>query len=93
MAPDSVNTLPETTLMAFKDHGQVKVTIHDGLEEAEKLPQELKSFGVEFDQVTEQLEKEGVRSFSDSFFTLLNEITAKRDSFLPKVRGEQRRSS
>jgi len=93
IAPDSVNTLPETTLMAFKDHGQAKVTIHNGLEEAEKLPEELKSFGVELDQVTEQLENEGVRSFSDSFFTLLNEITAKRDSFLPNVRTEQGRSS
>jgi len=92
IAPETVNTLPETTLMAFKDHGQAKITIKDRLTEAEKLPQELRSVGVALDQVTEQLEKEGVKSFSDSFFTLLNEIAAKRDSFLPKARAEQRRS-
>jgi transaldolase len=92
IAPETVNTMPETTLMAFKHHGQANVTIHDGLEQAEKLPRELRAVDVELDQVTEQLEKEGVKSFSDSFFTLLNEIAAKRDSFLPKVGAEQRRS-
>ena len=89
IAPDSVNTLPETTIEAFRDHGQAKITIHDGLEEAEKLPRELRGVGVELDQVTEQLEKEGVKSFSDSFFTLLNEIAAKRDSFLPKAQADK----
>jgi len=92
IAPESVNTLPETTIEAFRDHGQAKITIHEGLEEAEKHPQELRVVGIELDQVTDQLEREGVKSFSDSFFTLLNEIAAKRDSFLPKAQAEQRRS-
>ena len=37
IAPDSINTLPEATIKAFKDHGQAKITIRDHLEEAEKL--------------------------------------------------------
>ncbi len=84
MAPDSINTLPETTIKAFKDHGQPKITISDHLEEAERLFPELKSIGIDIDEVTEQLEKEGVQLFSDSFFSLLKEIAQKRDSLILK---------
>jgi transaldolase / glucose-6-phosphate isomerase len=82
IAADSINTLPEATIKAFKDHGQVKITIHNGLEEAERLFPELKSMGIDIRDVTSQLEKEGVQLFSDSFFALLKEIAKKRDSFL-----------
>ncbi len=82
IAADSINTLPEATLKAFKDHGQAKITIHNGLEEAERLFPELKSIGIDIREVTSQLEKEGVQLFSDSFFALLKEIAKKRDSFL-----------
>ena len=84
IAPDSINTLPEATIKAFKDHGQVKITIHNDLGDAEKLFPDLKSMGVDIREVTDQLEKEGVQLFSDSFFALLKEIAKKRDSFLSK---------
>lgn len=84
IGPDSINTLPEATLKAFLDHGQARVTIQDGLEEAERLFGELKAAGVDIDRVTEDLEKEGVKLFSDSFFALLKEIGQKRDAFLSK---------
>jgi transaldolase len=84
IAPDSINTMPETTMMAFKDHGQVKITIDDTLEEAERLFPELKSIGIDIGEVTEQLEREGVQLFSDSFFSLLKEIAKKKDLFLLK---------
>ena len=84
IAPDSINTLPEATIKAFKDHGQAKTTITDGLKEAEKLLPELKSMGIDIREVTDQLEKEGVQLFSDSFFALLKEIAIKRDLFLSK---------
>ena len=87
IAPDSINTLPETTLDAFKHHGQAKITISDHLEEAERVFPELKSAGIEINDVTEQLEREGVKLFSDSFFTLLKEIAQKRDFFLLKKRS------
>jgi transaldolase len=82
IGPDSINTMPEATLNAFKDHGQAQITIHDKLEEAERLFSELKEVGVDIDRVTAQLESEGVKLFSDSFFLLLKEIAEKRDSFL-----------
>jgi len=84
IAPDSINTMPEATLKAFKDHGRVQITIYDKLEEAERLFSELKEVGVDINQVTEQLESEGVKLFSDSFYLLLKEIAQKRDSFLTK---------
>jgi transaldolase len=82
IAPDSVNTLPETTIEAFKNHGQAKITIGDHLEEAERLFQKLKSIGIDIKEVTYKLEGEGVKLFSDSFFSLSKEIAQKRDSFL-----------
>jgi transaldolase len=82
IGPDSINTVPETTLAAFKDHGRAQVTIADRIEEAERLFTELKAVGVDINQVTEQLENEGVKLFSDSFSSLLKDISAKRDSFL-----------
>ncbi|MBS3919805.1 MAG: transaldolase [Deltaproteobacteria bacterium] len=85
IAPDSINTLPETTIKAFKDHGQAKITISDHLEKAERLFPELKLIGIDIHEVTEQLEEEGVQLFSDSFFALLKEIAKKRESFLIRV--------
>ena len=84
MGPDSINTMPEATLKAFKDHGRVASTIYDKSGEAERLFSELREVGVDIDQVTEQLESEGVKLFSDSFHLLLREIAQKRDSFFTK---------
>jgi transaldolase len=81
---DSINTLPDATLKAFLDHGRVRINIGDGLDAAERLFAELRSVGVDINQVTEELEKEGVKLFSDSFSLLLKEIAQKRDSFLTK---------
>ena len=84
IASGSINTLPETTIEAFRDHGQAKITIADHLEEAERIFLELMSIGIEINEVTKQLEREGVKLFSDSFFSLLKEIAKKRDSFQNK---------
>jgi len=84
IGPDSINTVPDSTLRAFLDHGRFQMTISHQLEEAERLFEELRSVGVDINQVTEELEKEGVKLFSDSFFALLKDIGQKRDSFLSK---------
>ncbi len=71
-------------MVAFKDQGQVKIAIDDAHGEAERLFPELKSIGVDSDEVTEQLEREGVQLFSESFFALLKEIAKKRESILSR---------
>ncbi|MFH1757873.1 MAG: transaldolase [Pseudomonadota bacterium] len=82
IGPDSINTIPETTLQAFVDHGRTPITIGDSLEEARGLFKELLLLGVDINQVTAHLEQEGVKLFADSYILLLKEIAEKRDSFL-----------
>ncbi|MGB9697986.1 MAG: transaldolase [Thermodesulfobacteriota bacterium] len=84
IGPASINTLPESTLAAFLDHGEAKITIEEGLKEAEALFDELHSLGVNMRQVTDDLEKEGVRLFAESYSALLKEIAEKRDYFLAR---------
>lgn len=82
IGPDTVNTMPEATLKAFEDHGKVKVTIEDDLAGAEDVFRKLRDLGIDMTAVTDQLEKEGVKTFSDSFFALLDEIAKRRDKIL-----------
>ena len=80
IGPDVVNTMPAETIRAFQDHGEVRDTLETGLEEARALLDELAAAGVDYDDVVETLEKEGVQKFSDSFAELLNGITAKANA-------------
>lgn len=79
IAPDTINTMPEATLNAFKDHGKAKITIGEHMDEAERVFRELESLGISMKEVTDQLEKEGVKTFADSYFALLDEIAKRRD--------------
>jgi transaldolase len=64
---DTVNTMPEETVVAYQDHGEPAPRLHDGLEEAHALFDQLAQAGVDYDDVTETLEREGVEKFSASF--------------------------
>jgi transaldolase len=78
IGPETVNTMPLETIGAFQDHGEVEDTLEQGLDEAHALFEELKRVGVDYDDVTDTLEREGVQKFSDSFDELLEGIRAKR---------------
>ena len=65
--PDTVNTMPESTLEAFRDHGTVEDRISGTAEEARQQLQRLAEQGVDLDQVTKELETEGVEKFIASF--------------------------
>ena len=78
LGPDTVNTMPRETVEAFQDHGEVRVTIEEGVDEARKLFEDVEAAGVSIDDVTRVLEEEGVQKFSDSFAELLDGIKAKR---------------
>jgi transaldolase len=67
IGPETVNTMPIETIEAFQDHGRVAETLTEGLDEAHALFGELDAAGVDYDDVTETLEREGVEKFSDSF--------------------------
>ena len=78
IGPATVNTMPLETIEAFQDHGTVADTLERGVEEAEQLLGRLAEAGVDYDDVTETLEREGVQKFADSFEQLLEGIRAKR---------------
>ena len=78
IGPETVNTMPLETIEAFQDHGVVADTLAQGVEEAKQLLEDLASAGVDYDDVTDTLEREGVQKFSDSFAELLEGISAKR---------------
>ena len=78
VGPDTVNTMPAETIAAFQDHGEVADTLTEGVAEAHALLDDLAAAGVDYDDVVETLEREGVEKFSDSFRTLRDGIDAKR---------------
>jgi transaldolase len=77
IGPDTVNTMPEETIKAFQDHGEVGLTLEQGIDDAKRVFQEVKEAGIDYDDVTATLEREGVEKFSDSFTELLEGIRAK----------------
>jgi transaldolase len=81
VGPHTVNTMPEETIQAFQDHGEVRGdTVLEGVDEAHRLLEELAAVGIDYDDVVLTLEKEGVQKFSDSFAELLDGVRAKREA-------------
>jgi len=80
---DTVNTVPPATYKAFKEHGAAAPTLEHGLAEAEQHLAALDALHIDMKQVTDQLEKDGVKLFADSFNDLLNAIDSKLKSLLP----------
>jgi len=78
IGPDTINTMPEETIEAFQDHGEVALTLDQGIDEAQRVFEAVEAAGVSVDDVTDTLEREGVEKFSDSFDELLDGIRAKR---------------
>ena len=70
--------MPKETIEAFQDHGEVRLTLEEGLDEARQLFEELARAGVDYDDVTRVLEEEGVQKFADSFDELFEGVRAKR---------------
>jgi transaldolase len=77
IGPDTVNTLPETTIAAFEDHGTVARTIDRGVDDAAAVLDALGEVGVDMDDVGRTLEDQGVASFHESFVHVLQALEAK----------------
>ncbi len=78
IGPETVNTMPEETIDAFQDHGEVALTLEAGLDDAKRVFERVAEAGVDYDDVVVTLEQEGVQKFSDSFRELLDGVKAKR---------------
>lgn len=75
---DTVNTVPPQTLDAFRDHGEVRHSLTEDVDGMRRALAALDELGISMDEVTGQLEAEGVKAFSDAFTALLAAIDERR---------------
>jgi transaldolase len=78
IGPSTVNTMPEETIRAFQDHGRVEDTLERDVDRAKQVLDDLRDAGIDYDDVTDTLEREGVQKFIDSFVDLKQGIANKR---------------
>lgn len=77
IGPNTVNTLPDATVDAFSSHGNLALTIDKNIDQANTQWSQLKKFGVDVADVATRLEREGVKSFQNSFDELISVLLAK----------------
>jgi transaldolase/glucose-6-phosphate isomerase len=82
IGPDTVNTMPVPTMDAFRDHGSPRVSITQNVDEARAQLDSAARLGVDLDQITGELLKDGVKQFSDAFDDLLSTVARRRIDFL-----------
>ncbi|MDX6515111.1 MAG: transaldolase, partial [Gaiellaceae bacterium] len=83
IGPDTVNTMPLETIRAFQDHGEIRGdTIRDDLDGAHDVLGLLESLGVDYDDVVQVLEDEGVKKFADAYAQLIDGIKTRRGAMV-----------
>jgi transaldolase len=82
VGPDTVNTMPRETIEAVQDHGRVERTLDRDVEGARRTLEALAEAGIDYDDVVETLEREGVEKFAKSFRELFADLEAKRDQLV-----------
>lgn len=74
IGPDTVNTIPLETLDAYRDHGEPQTRLDEGLEGARWIMERLPELGIRIDNVTRQLEDEGVDKFNKPFDKMMESL-------------------
>jgi transaldolase len=77
IGPNTVDTMPMETLVAYRDHGQPQARLAEDLERARTVLEQLPKFGVDLQAVTQQLEDEGVTKFNQPFDKLMQAVQSK----------------
>jgi transaldolase len=77
IAPGVINTMPEKTLHAFADHGDIERALDTDLSAVDRVLAQVRQAGVDLDRITAELEREGVQTFDDSYDELLGSIESK----------------
>jgi transaldolase len=81
VVPNTVNTMPEKTMMAFADHGEVRGDMVTGTKaEAQQVLDDLERVGISYDDVVDVLEKEGVEKFEASWNELVVDVQQELDA-------------
>jgi transaldolase len=71
VGPETVNTIPTSTLDAFRDHGRPRASLREGMAWAAEYLERVAGQGIDLDEITAQLQVEGVAAFADSFDQLM----------------------
>jgi len=79
IGPDTVNTVPQVTLDAFRDHGKPRLSLEESLGGMEEVLSRLEKAGIDLEQVYETLQREGVEAFAKSFDNLLSSLEKKME--------------
>jgi transaldolase len=77
VGPETVNTMPKKTIEAVKDHGEIRPTLEEGVDEAKELLGRLREAGMDYEDVTDTLEQQGIEKFTEPFNEMLEEIKNK----------------
>jgi transaldolase len=85
IGPNTVDTMPFETVEKFRDHGRVILTVENDLPQARAALEALEQVGIHYDQVTKQLQDEGVQKFADSFHELFQGIEQKKQAIEHQV--------
>ena len=76
--------MPEETIKAYQDHGEPQSRLESDLDEAhDACSRELERVGVDYEEMTDTLEREGVEKFSASFEELIESLRTKQKSLAP----------
>ena len=87
IGPETVNTMPQNTMEAFKEHGKVANTLTQDVAGAQRVIDQLAEVGINYDAMTRQLLDEGGKLFSDAFDKLMTVLEGKRDQLLAGMRS------
>jgi transaldolase len=79
-APNTINTMPEKTLIAFSEHGKLSGTLPRDGGDCEDVLKDFRKAGIDLDKLGEDLQSQGAKSFDDSWQTLLSAIAEKGKS-------------
>jgi transaldolase len=79
-APDTINTMPDATLLSFADHGEIRGVMAEDGGDAEAVLAEFERAGIDVAALAEQLQREGAEAFVKSWNELLERIAAKSEA-------------
>jgi transaldolase / glucose-6-phosphate isomerase len=89
IGPNTINTVPPATLDAFRDHGKVRDSLEENVEDAKAVLDELAHTGISLDAITAELVKDGVKQFADAADKLYGAVAHKRATVLGADIGKQ----
>lgn len=89
IGPNTVNTVPPATLDAFRDHGKLRDSLEENIDDARRVLEELAQSGISLDAITEELVKDGVKLFADAADKLYGAVASKRATVLGNAVNRQ----